>query len=397
MLGLDVFIKELRALSAGRSVQIPDSGSFAAFGTYFQPAAAIGLVENRSARTGIDFGLTARGSQIYDVRREALEGSPLLGLLRYGGELDYETALTAIPAFSLRCTGDIAQELVLMREAVTVPWVPTNAVAAQQVAASYQRMADTRAWIDRELSAELAQAHELVARNYASAVANGAAGVELEWASFEWHRRVHFTLELLLSAVTTTLLDGGSMSIAEVVAHWVATAAPEDALAARWQGPAAAAAALVAPGRFGKALLRPAEFNGLAPHIKAIRAFELLITLDRDRAAMGIEPGGPNKSGAAARAMEVLATQGGTMEDVMLTICDECVAQRHIFNTMRKMGNQQECSLRFYPDGPVLVPTTIESDAGYSGSRLKNTMGFLVDLGLLSIGANGAAVAGVAS
>lgn len=85
-------------------MQIPDTGSFAAFGTYFQPAASIGLFENRPARTGIDFGLTARESQIYDVRRVALEKSPLLGLLRHGDELDYETALTAIPAFSLRRT-----------------------------------------------------------------------------------------------------------------------------------------------------------------------------------------------------------------------------------------------------------------------------------------------------
>lgn len=397
VLGLEVFVKDLKALAAGGTVHMPTTGSFAVYNTYFQPSAAIGLVEVRSQRTGIDFGLTARGSQIYEARRKALEGSHLLDLLRHGGELDYETAVAAIPAFSLRRTGDIAEELALLREAVTVPWVPANAIAGQRVAASYQRMADTRAWLDRELSAEPAQANELIARNYAAAVNNSVAGIELDWASFEWHRRVHFTLELLLTAISKTLQVKGSMSIAEVVAHWAATDAPEEALAAHWNAPTAEAAALVAPGRFGNALLRPAHFNGLEPHIKAIRAFELLVTLDRDRAAMGLEPGGPNRSGAAVRTIEKLAASNMTMAEVMLAICDDCVVQQHVFNTMRKMGNNQECSLRFYPDGPVLVPTETTAGAGFSGSRLKNTMGFLVDLGLLSIGANGAAVAGVAS
>ena len=79
-----------------------------------------------------------------------------------------------------------------------------------------------------------------------------------------------------------------------------------------------------------------------------------------------------------------------------LKICDECVAQRHIQNTMRKMGNQQDCSLRFYPDGPVLVPTALDFSPGYSGSRLQNTMRILADLGMLNLGADAAIVAGVA-
>ena len=97
----------------------------------------------------------------------------------------------------------------------------------------------------------------------------------------------------------------------------------------------------------------------------------------------------------AARAIEILENGDGTLAEVLLAICDDCVAQRHIANTMRKMGNQQDCSLRFYPDGPVLVPTGIDFIASYSGSRLQNTMRILADLKMLNVVADSATAAGV--
>ena len=142
-------------------------------------------------------------------------------------------------------------------------------------------------------------------------------------------------------------------------------------------------------------VLRPGEFE-LDPEIQALRAFEILVTQARDAQAIGVKPGENNGSMVpAARAMEILKCGDGTFAEVLLDICDECVAQRHIANTMRKMGNQQDCSLRFYPDGPVLVPTNIAFSPSYSGSRLQNTIRILTDLGMLKVGANSATAAGV--
>lgn len=393
VLGLDFFVDDLAALTAGQSVRMPDKGNFAVFGTYFGPASAIGLVENRPIASGITFGLTIRGTRIFEERKKALEGSALLDLLRNGGELDYEMAVAAVPHFSLKRAGDVGQELEMLREAVTVPWVPGNTLAARNVADSYQRMADTRAWIDRELSTEPASANHLIARNYDLAAAKGAKGIELDWASFEWHRRAHFALELLLSATTDTLLEKGSLSISQVVAEWASVPDLDAPLAEHWNSPVEAAALLVKPGRFAGSLIRTGEFGG-KPHQKALGAFELLVTQNRDRTTIGISPGGAGPDAPALQAMNIIA-KGGTLQEVLTAISDECVAQRHVFNTMRKMGNQQDCSLRFYPDGPVLVPTDLEFSPGYSGSRLQNTMRVLADLGLLAVGANGAAVAGV--
>ncbi|MGO7542402.1 hypothetical protein ACC680_27895 [Rhizobium ruizarguesonis] len=394
-MGSDSFAAEMASLVAGNPIRLPDTGNLALLGTYFGPASALGIVETRPESSGLPFGLTVRGTAMYQERSKALEGTGLVELLRDGGELDYERARASIPAFSLARTADFVEEAQLLRKAFEEPWVPGNTLAARRVAEAYERMAGTRAWINRELENDPASANHLISRTYDRAVANGAIGIELEWASFEWHRRVHFALELFLSAITQTLLTEGSLSISQVVDKWASlhdTAVP---LSAYWMAPIDVAVAAVQSTQFSGNLLRTGDFDG-SPEVMALKAFELLVTQARDASAIGVAPGGKaGDTATAARAINILQNGAGRLAEVLLAICDECVAQRHIQNTMRKMGNQQECSLRFYPDGPVLVPTEIDFSAGYSGSRLQNTMRILADVGMLHIGPNAATAAGV--
>ena len=46
------------------------------------------------------------------------------------------------------------------------------------------------------------------------------------------------------------------------------------------------------------------------------------------------------------------------------------------------MGQGQQCSLRFFPEGDVLQPTGVAVMPGFSGSRLGNVLGMLADVGL---------------
>lgn len=396
-MGSDFFADHMAALVSGNTVRMPDAGSLAVLGTYFGPASALGLVESRPESSGLPFGLTVRGTAIYQQRGKALEGTRVIKLLRDGGDLDYDTARAAIPAFSLARTAEFTEEAKLLRQAFSEPWVPGNALAARRVAEAYERMAGTRAWISRELENDPANANILISRTYDRAVLNGATGIEFEWASFEWHRRVHFALELLLSAVTDTLRAEGSLSIMEVVENWAAIYHSTVPLSAFWMAPIDVAVAAVQPMLFSGGLLRTSDFDG-TPETMALGAFELLVTQARDARAIGVKAGAnPGGTATATRAIQLLENGTGMLAEVILAICDECVVQRHIQNTMRKMGNQQDCSLRFYPDGPVLVPTEIDFSPGYSGSRLQNTMRILADVGMLNIGANAAIVAGVAA
>lgn len=394
-MGSDFYLDEMAVVITGKTVRMPDGGNLAVLGTYFGPASALGFVESRPESSGLPFGLTARGTAMYQERSTALGSSRLVVLLRDGGDLDYNTAREAVSAFSLARIADFGREAGLLREAFEQPWVPGSSIAAKRVAQAYQRMTDTRSWLHRELTVEPANANELIARNYDRAVLEGADGIELEWASFEWHRRVHFALELLLAAMTRTLLDDGSMSVAQVIAIWSSHPVASEPLTDHWNSPADVAALTVQPGAFSGGLLRPADFH-LEPHIQAIRAFEILVTQARDAQSIGVIPGANSGASApSARAIQLVGSGTGTLGAVLHAICDECVAQRHIANTMRKMGNHQDCSLRFYPDGPVLVPTDIDFSPNYSGSRLQNTMRILGDIGMLSVASSDVSAADV--
>ena len=61
----------------------------------------------------------------------------------------------------------------------------------------------------------------------------------------------------------------------------------------------------------------------------------------------------------------------------------EITAFFHLQTTFRKMGGGQKCSLRFFPDGPLLRPTGIGVSPGYSDERLTNVLRILTDLGEL--------------
>ena len=47
------------------------------------------------------------------------------------------------------------------------------------------------------------------------------------------------------------------------------------------------------------------------------------------------------------------------------------------------MSQGQKCSLRFYPEGALLRPTSTPVAAGFSGDRLGNVLGIWADLGML--------------
>jgi hypothetical protein len=54
----------------------------------------------------------------------------------------------------------------------------------------------------------------------------------------------------------------------------------------------------------------------------------------------------------------------------------------HLGTTLRKMGQGQTCSLRFFPEGEVLHATGVSVTPGFSNTRLDNVLGMLADVGL---------------
>ena len=70
-----------------------------------------------------------------------------------------------------------------------------------------------------------------------------------------------------------------------------------------------------------------------------------------------------------------------TLRDCLLELMLQTVIEPHLSTTLRKMGQGQKCSLRFYPEGDLLRPTGTSVRPGYSSTRLSNVLGMLADTG----------------
>jgi hypothetical protein len=70
-----------------------------------------------------------------------------------------------------------------------------------------------------------------------------------------------------------------------------------------------------------------------------------------------------------------------TGREVLSALLVQGVIEPHLRTTLRKMGQGQKCSLRFFPEGPVLRATGTVVQPGFSGDRLRRVLEMLADLG----------------
>jgi hypothetical protein len=224
-----------------------------------------------------------------------------------------------------------------------------------------------------------------------------SAATSIAWAEFEWRRRQHYALELLLSSICGMLKLVGDSTIdgilsvireqtedgSDVLSFW-----PDASRS--WTMSAANAAASVSKELMLSAPLPFATFNQLKSAQQVLAAFALLSALEKQsRPFRNTDFNRPFLS-TSDLATKLLVRVGDEPFDLLLrTLIETCVVLPHLKVTLRKMANGQKCSLRFFPDGALLRLTANQAGAGFSGSRLDNTLGILVDIGVLSHLPNG--------
>src|SRR5205814_9745757 len=99
------------------------------------------------------------------------------------------------------------------------------------------------------------------------------------------------------------------------------------------------------------------------------------------RASASIE----NRHDYMERAFELIdENKSSSLVHALREFALHLAVEPHLGTTLRKMGQGQKCSLRFFPEGSVLQPTGVAVTPGFSGSRLDNVLGMLADLGLYS-------------
>jgi hypothetical protein len=398
ILGSDVFLEEMKAIAAGQDVPLPESKSSRILNTYYNPCKGLGLLDDGKVGSPVPYQLTDRGKALWKARQATLSDDSIVECLFDGGVLTKDQATRVVDSFSLGSMDARSDEAALLREAFGNPWT-TSPSLQPQLDQRYRRFEETRSWIQNWASNGRASANRLLARNLdACCKQEQGSPVSLAWADYEWRRRHHFALELLLSSVCGLLQDTDTASPKELVEEARAdflrdpaalTDLWPEASQAWYRSARDAAASVPVDLMAGRALPFPA-FSELRASHRLLGAFALVCALDKQtRPFREFGLGSPARS-TSDLALELIMTADETPFETFIGIfMERCAIIPHLQVTLRKMSGGQKCSLRFFPDGQRLRLTANQSGAGFSNSRLDNTINILVDIGVFKRGANG--------
>jgi len=392
ILGSDVYSEEMKRLKSGEAVPFPDAKGSRMLNTYYNPCKAIGLLDEGRSDNGVPYKITPRGDDLWAARSEALKGSPILKILYSQHQLDPETVEKAVPQFSVANLDPSSAEADLLRQAFHTPW-KASPVHEQTVQTRYARFSETRQWIDARISEGGTSANEILSGNFATCSKMDQPDLaSVSWAEFEWRRRQHYALELLLFSVCGVLKLAGDSSIDRILAVVRNQTENSDDLfdlwphaKLSWTVSAQDAAASVPDNLMLGKRLPFGAFNQLKSAHQMLGAFALLSALERQTRRFRKVDFNKSQTSISDLALRLLIqADDGPYEKLLLALVETCAVLPHLKVTLRKMANGQKCSLRFFPDGNLLRLTANQASAGFSGSRLDNTLGILVDIGELS-------------
>ena len=380
----------LRKLLDNEPVSYPDDRGGAMLGVYLGPCRAIGLLIDGDE--AVPYRLSPRGREIWQIRKERLQGSPVTATVSEGTFLTRELAETAIPDFSLASLSRSGEEVRLLHSALVSPWDPGNEPERARVTKAYEGINGTIAWANTLLSSEPDSSANLLVRNFENCIEGRSEDrIAFTWAEYEYRRRCHFALELLLAALTTSLTEFEEASITQIASEWFGSFEASPLLSNVWPsaseawGSTALQGVASVPERlFASDRLPTSDLRHVASSDQVLFAIAILTaTASQTRSIrrdghLDHKPTSPGE-----RAVDIIETAGEEPFSELVERLVELAALAHLQTTLRKMGAGQKCSLRFFPDGPLLRSTGIGMSPGHSTDRLTNVLRILTDVGKL--------------
>ncbi len=390
MLGSTVYTDHLAEFKQQGALELPSQRGVDVYGTYVMPCRGFGLLTDSSdGQDGMPIAIAPRGRGLLEPRVAMPRYETTRDLLLEGGVLTREHLRLAGPHFSVNGLANDSIERDMLLRSMFEQYRDTP-----EVVESYKNFTMTTRWAARLIGSDAMSAADIIASNFGQVVAAAPSSVrpvQLIWMEYDLRRRVHFACELLLADVTDTLQD--------------LTASTPNAIAERWLSVDSLSPAVrevlgvggiskemtlgdvlhtVPHTAFSEGRLRVEEgrnqpprgnmaFYGLALLLASYRSSERLRstkTLQDRRAGM-------------ERAFELITRFADRpIIQAMRELARRLAIQPHLATTLRKMGQGQKCSLRFFPEGELLHPTGVRVTPGFSGSRLGNVLGMLADAGL---------------
>lgn len=351
------------------------------YGTYYNPCRGFGLLE--SSRTA-PVVLPPSGIAIYQARKKIIKRNDgILSWLLHGGILTKEMIAEESKHFSIDNIDSIPEEMQLLQEAFLIPFTSES----QDVQDSYAKFNDTMLWTLNQLD-ESKKPQELIYDNYdycfTQEVSN-LSEIELSWFEFELRRRVHFSLELLLKALSHTLDELNGATAMQVVNRWIEDIKFSNNLEDGYEHYNALMSDY-------QSTLEDAIFFDHTPENSSEQALYAISVLEvcRRQSSQLLDSTSNVENDYMRKAFHILdELHTSKVYESIVKVTNYCVVEPHLKTTLRKMGQGQQCSLRFFPEGKMLVPTGIDTNAGVSGSRLNNTIRMMSDIGLCEALDNG--------
>lgn len=387
----ELFARALAELEANGAVELPEGLRGASYGTYVMPCRSFGIIE--IGDRDLPVVIPPRGKALHRVRRDALQGSVLVDAILHGGSMTASALASEAQFFSVNGLDELPRERELLQEAFVRAYVNRS-----DVSATYQRFLATSRWAFERLETRTMSSAQLIAIAYQEGVEGVSSDVGAAWAEYDLRRRVHFAIELLLSALTETLMDLAEGTVEDVLQAWTSNEPLPQLFAEVLSIEQPVLRATVEEIELGiaeDAWLRRsvpiAAARGLSPWCKAIFAASLLVASKRQTEKIRAHGRIPDRREEyLKRAFAVLGDEWkSSLRTALRRLLVEVVIEAHLSTTLRKMSQGQKCSLRFYPEGALLRPTGISVAAGQSGDRLGNVLGMWADLGVLERGDGG--------
>jgi len=389
-LGANVHQERLASLMGGETVTYPENIGGAILGTYYAPCRAIGLLLDGDET--VPYHLSPRGREIWEFRKERIESSSAISSILKKENITRAEAETTIPEFSLGALANSAGEAQLLYDALVTPWDPDNEADKHRVLKAYESFNGTITWTNEMLTLGSDNAIGLIVRNFNNCTQQALSSqVAYRWAEYEYRRRCHFALELILSALTNSLSEFEEATISQIVSSWVSNLDPTPMLHDVWpraddarQLKARDAITSIPKSLYSGAPVPTTDLRNLPIPEQAYAAIAILSATAEQTSKVRRDGYFEQKSvSPGERAVNIIEGAGDEPFSNLMENLVELTALSHLQTTLRKMGAGQKCSLRFFPDGPLLRPTGTSMSPGHSNDRLTNVLRILSDIGRL--------------
>jgi hypothetical protein len=390
VLGSTLWADQLAEFKATGKSALPSAGGNDIYGTYVMPCRAFGLLTDLPGGAGA--GLVAigpRGQELRKLRVGVSGCDTVRSLLIEGGILTAEHLAEAGRYFSVNGLLDSADE----REYL-VRWMFEPYQSSADVIGTYNNFVATTKWAAGFIKGGGQRPAELIAQNFQSVVTADPASVEpveLAWMEYDLRRRVHFACELLLADVTGTLGDLTAGTVDAVADRWMMvdgiSPSVRDVLGSHELDPRQTLGDVM--GKMPETAFLGSPVSAQEGRDEATGGncafYGLALLLSSYRYTKGLRIAGRLEARRhyMERAFDLIdENMSKSLARALSELALHLAVEPHLGATLRKMGQGQKCSLRFFSEGSVLQPTGIQVTPGFSGSRLGNVLGILADVGL---------------